>query len=625
MPIFDLHAHFSFKPANSKNYSTQRLPDPDHWSERFKKKKDYRDIVNLLDKTVVKSSQLNGNAATKGSYRIICNGLYPLERDFIVNAFKQPLSMLTGYSVETLNELKKKERSYFFILEREYLNLLQNQKRPLSEKGNFYHLVDSFDHIKTVLKKKKNDLCILNSIEGIHCLAEDVFKSNGKPENILIAEEKFRLKKETRTGDSVFERYIDKLSEGIDRIKFEWKHTPLFITFSHHYYNHVAGHSPSISGFVKLVAPQNGKITLEKNENLTRTQEFFHIGIHKWGYKLLRDLLARRKEGKGTCRRVLIDIKHMSPRARLEYYQFLRQFNIEREDHVPIMCSHAGVSGRREIAKLNAKFDLQSGEKTRSQYFYNGVINLFDDEIEEIINSDGIIGLMVDERRMIGEKLPPEANMNKKQFNDFTKEISRCLNAANKLKHKQKWEEDKYLLRKEEIEDAGGRGKTKKLERLKKKYDKALEKIRKDLEGVEKDRLKNKQLLINAYMSVLFRHIFHVLNTVGERGWNHISLGTDYDGVINPMDLYPTSAEMSSIAHDMELFWNINLNNPNTAIKKEYKKHCYGKKPEHWIKCFLILNGANFLKKYFNDDYLKKGLIPEKGWVLNKTEEKLLF
>ncbi|MEM7163220.1 MAG: hypothetical protein AAF487_12355, partial [Bacteroidota bacterium] len=440
MPIFDLHAHYSFKPANSKNYSTRRLPDPDHWSERFKKKDEYKDLVNILDKTVVKSSQLHGNAATKGAYKIICNGLYPLERGFVINSLKGVVSMLTGYSRDVLKELKSKERSYFFLLENEYLNLLQNQNKTLSEEGNRYRLIDSFEEILKHSGQGNKDLLILNSIEGIHCLAEDVFDKNGKPENILKAEEKFRLKPGTRNGNTVFEEYIDNISKGIERIKFEWKHTPFFVTFAHHYYSHISGHAPSISGFVSVIASQKGSITLSRTQDQIISQEYFQIGIHKWGYKLLRDLLARRIDGKGNCRRILIDIKHMSPKARLEYYQFLRQYCVERDDQIPIVCSHAGVSGRREIAKGVNDFKLQRGEKKSSQYFYNGVINLFDDEIKEIIDSDGIIGLMVDERRMIGDKIPPEANMSNKQFADFTRQNSKCLNHMNKLKQKKEWE-----------------------------------------------------------------------------------------------------------------------------------------------------------------------------------------
>ncbi|MEM7163219.1 MAG: hypothetical protein AAF487_12350 [Bacteroidota bacterium] len=130
---------------------------------------------------------------------------------------------------------------------------------------------------------------------------------------------------------------------------------------------------------------------------------------------------------------------------------------------------------------------------------------------------------------------------------------------------------------------------------------------------------------MNAYMGTLYRHIFHILDVAGSSAWNHICLGTDYDGVINPMDLYPTSDEMSSIALDMELFWNINKNNPNSEIKALYTKHLYGKSPKFWIDKFLMLNGVNFLKKYFNDTYLKYGLKPKTGWVLTQTEENLLF
>ncbi|MEZ4789491.1 MAG: hypothetical protein R2811_05680 [Flavobacteriales bacterium] len=65
MPLFDLHSHFSFKPANS--YSTADvLPDVDHWNER---KKEWLGFSAALANEVVKSSQLHGNAATEGGFQ----------------------------------------------------------------------------------------------------------------------------------------------------------------------------------------------------------------------------------------------------------------------------------------------------------------------------------------------------------------------------------------------------------------------------------------------------------------------------------------------------------------------------------------------------------------------------
>ncbi|MFT4661082.1 MAG: hypothetical protein ACI8XB_001353 [Patiriisocius sp.] len=69
-PIFDFLAHFSFKPANSKNFKSGKMPDPDHYFERFRTKNELGISLTNMIKGVLKTSQVHGEAASEGQLRI---------------------------------------------------------------------------------------------------------------------------------------------------------------------------------------------------------------------------------------------------------------------------------------------------------------------------------------------------------------------------------------------------------------------------------------------------------------------------------------------------------------------------------------------------------------------------
>jgi hypothetical protein len=113
---------------------------------------------------------------------------------------------------------------------------------------------------------------------------------------------------------------------------------------------------------------------------------------------------------------VLIDIKHMSLKSRLDFYAYRR----EKGYQLPIIASHIGVTGYSISAWKEALADassmrLESGEpvakikvnrKTAGfwgainrEFTYNAwSINLMDEDIEAVLNSDGLIGLSLDVR-----------------------------------------------------------------------------------------------------------------------------------------------------------------------------------------------------------------------------------
>jgi microsomal dipeptidase-like Zn-dependent dipeptidase len=296
------------------------------------------------------------------------------------------------------------------------------------------------------------------------------------------------------------------------------------------------------------------------------------VGIQSWGRGIVNILLSRQLGG-SAVRRILVDVKHMSPQARLDYYAMLDVMHANPNERIPIIKSHTAVSGRRNIKRsIDHDYAVLNDEKETTKYFYDGIINLFDDEIVRIVHSDGLIGLMIDERRIMGRALPPESGFKKKSdFNKMAKQSGKALNSIIRCKHK-----ITRLLR-DLAADPGNVN-----------IQKDIQNQQATLKAAEKTKNAAIPKLRPAYFSVILRQIFHILDLTGEKGWDHLSLGTDYDGVINPIDIYAQSSDMASIYTDLVAFWNSALQHPDQDIRNLYQRNLFGKSPEWWIKKLLL-------------------------------------
>lgn len=580
MPLFDLHSHFSFKPANSERAGSDDVPDIDHWRERFKDEEDYSHFIAWADRDVVKSSQLNGDAALVGGFGTILNGFYPLEQGFTHPAFNRELATLVGFATKELESIMERRASYMQHLQREYDNLRAglalNGPDPA---GKRYVLVNSYaDWLAE--QGKPQTICIINSVEGAHAFADNILDAAGQPMSVLGAERK-HIRRAGGDGLGAFHGYIQGILANIDRVK-RWQHTPLFVTLAHHYYNTLCGHSPSLTSAVAALVPQDGRTPHETGSRMVR---YFDVGIRSWGYRVVARLLNNTDPNGQPVRRILIDTKHMSPQARWDYYTNVIDSRNAQGDEIPIVVSHTAVSGRASMKATidgnnspTGEFDLQPGDESASRYFYRGVINLFDDEIVRVVDSDGIMGLMIDERRIMGVELPPEAGLSMDRFQ---------LVARQNRAEMARWTTTRN-------EHAWGR------------IDTAIYNTR--ITSIEASMTPLLDELRPAYLSVLFRQLFHIARITQGRGWDHVALGTDYDGVINPIDIYRQSRDMRTLRQDLITFWNDKSNDPDAAVRQLYNAHLYGRTREQVLDGFLSSNGEAFLRKYFHDGYLKDGL-----------------
>lgn len=126
-------------------------------------------------------------------------------------------------------------------------------------------------------------------------------------------------------------------------------------------------------------------------------------GVTAWGKEVVNRMLEKK---------ILPDIKHMSVQSRWDLYTMLRDPNEPWKYQSPIICTHAGLTGVRFNDRV--KFLLRSPDdvgvvwevvymKPKSPYipeaYFNcSSINLYDEDIEAILLSGGLIGISFDQR-----------------------------------------------------------------------------------------------------------------------------------------------------------------------------------------------------------------------------------
>jgi hypothetical protein len=170
----------------------------------------------------------------------------------------------------------------------------------------------------------------------------------------------------------------------------KWPHRPFFITFSHHFSNRLCGHAHSLPGFSR-------KVLFDQDEMLDE-------GFTETGLQVARSLLGLDSNlmADGSPR-ILIDVKHMSAKGRKELFdQIIKPFNSRQENancKIPVVASHIGYSG---VSHLQALIDKamagNEDDNDKVNGFYAWNINLSNEDVIEIHNSGGLMGISFDQR-----------------------------------------------------------------------------------------------------------------------------------------------------------------------------------------------------------------------------------
>jgi hypothetical protein len=307
-----------------------------------------------------------------------------------------------------------------------------------------------------LFKEEANTIVVIPAIEGAHSLV------SGNAQQLI-------------NGPVVHQSTLQNIQE----VK-QWEHPPLYVTLSHHFYNGMVGQARSIpDGAPSFLLKQQVGLNEPVNE---RGEEVIDclLGINKFN---------------GNGRRILIDIKHMSVTARLWYYKKIKQYNAKKseEDKIPIIASHMGYGNYPTLLKSIEVPDNNPEKYKDSDQFNPWSINLSDEEIVAIIDSNGIIGLNLDQRILSGD-----------QVINQSKEFSRSDIRNNRSNVVEFW--------------------TKQFARN----------------------------LLGIVEAVI--HSGSIDEAKRKNVWNQISLGTDFDGLINPVDAFIVSDEIKNLREALKQY-----------------------------------------------------------------------
>jgi microsomal dipeptidase-like Zn-dependent dipeptidase len=347
----DIHSHPSMKPyghsfpgrGNNKNPNSNQsiwFYDPPDIFSKF---------IDLLG-GLVKYRQSSFSSMGFGNTGIVFASLYPMERSFFDNKLgtgdfnDMLLNFITSVGRKRIDFIQS-ITDYFPDLENEYafLQQMDGSLVKLADKASYkYNLAKNAADVETTLNqdniddKKANAIAVLITIEGAHSFGTGIHPKS-KP-----ADRNYVL-------------------GNVEKVK-TWTHRPVFITLAHHFYNELCGHAESLSGKVKLATDQS---------------YMMNTGFTSLGLEVVDRLLDSTDN-----KRILIDIKHMSRTSRLEYFNLLDTKYAGQD--IPVIVSHGAVIGNEKDKHL----------------FRQNDINLYDDEIIKVAQTNGLFGLQLDERRI---------------------------------------------------------------------------------------------------------------------------------------------------------------------------------------------------------------------------------
>ncbi len=401
-PFADIHCHSTTKP-----FLTQRGPEEFRFTPfEFAENHINSWLLSRLKREIEKATEIrlatqsNFDNLYAGGHRVVIISLTPPEKGFFTmnqaddtfwdDAFKTLLAVqqvpytgtikasvinaFTGFCEEDIDYGKYITTSYFkdlLVPEYEFLKTFDGKK---GKDGYTLHLTGSYTEIENILQNDPNSLCVVLSIEGMHSL-------------YYVPGFGDLLNNQTTTHKNEPPNFtpLAKYLLNIDTVK-SWEHPPFFITLYHHIWNGLGGHARSLNRLMtKLINQEEG----------------INNGINDLGKEVIRRLLF----AKNNAKRILLDVKHMSPRSRKDYYNMLLTEAELKDEAIPVICSHGSVVSKRktldEMVLLSDNDDWNELDDS-TNFLHECSINLCEEDVQMIFKTKGIIGIQLDEKRIAG-------------------------------------------------------------------------------------------------------------------------------------------------------------------------------------------------------------------------------
>lgn len=366
----DIHCHPTLFPYSRKRGGGNLIETSIWFQDKTK--------IKNRNTSLPRFSQTDLTSLSKGNVKLVFAALYPIEQNWFSNSsirktIGQLAQIVTHFSQRRISQIQSNKYNYLDELLYEYYFLL---KQIRIKKDIFKD-----EQLKTVqaiipknieeFEKYINDddsIIIIPTIEGMHSLI------NGN--NIDL--------------EDISSKEIIESIKMIKNLIFP----PLFITFAHHFYNGLSGHTKSLN-------PQN-KLQSFMFKLVDQTYKI-NEDINEVGKDAILNLLSIGKF-KDCGRRILIDAKHMSIPSRRTFYKIITDHNTNNpDDIIPIIHSHTAYSGFDSLETLEQIFDLDQQFYNDSYLFNPSTINLADEEVRIVFESGGLIGISLEEKLISGK------------------------------------------------------------------------------------------------------------------------------------------------------------------------------------------------------------------------------
>ena len=472
MPFFDFHCHPGVKPQFSKPATK---PSPwDFIDARLGLAKGWNIKINNLFNEVL-NSQSNLTQLLQNDVRMI--GL-------ILHAVEQKIGRVLGekgiVNKGKINLIDKTQLVYLttgihsFELINEELRWLTESVSPIAG-ARFKIVKKASDFDET----DKNTVFGVIIVEGLHCFFDDPFASDAK------------------------EKFTKNFND------FTAANTVISMNICHMQQNQFCNHAYGIQLFNPAFFYPTGN------------------AITKWGEEVISLMISKK---------ILVDIKHMSLKSRLDLYRMYKLPDPEPKYVQPLICTHAGTTGLPIIDRV--KYIYKVPEDKGSVYellqlkpksrFYDDVyhnassINLYDEDIENIFLSEGIIGLSFDQRILgFGDDSGQTAVIVPHDLEYIShQEATFFFGPTPGNLHV--WPDDTNVWASE------------------------------DLDGLDKS------LYPDLHRKFLINNILHILWVAGKKqsiglkkAAKQICIGTDFDGLINAIDCCKTADGLQQLKADM--------------------------------------------------------------------------
>jgi len=565
---FDLHVHATFK-----QYLTR-------FEEEFPTKRTVNDLTGKIDLNSITTfadenflhilgsqsciEQIEKGRLTLGVAGIAAIEKFFTEKDGIFGKALNSRFGITPLDQQYMDKVRGGLISYYqlFIKEVDLYRKLQNEKR-----------ITMLSRLKKINLNDADGIHLALSMEGCHALCRTKVGNPNQPDLMLCSSPKdtfcldFLANPVLKPAESMKSLQQALWNEGMDL---------LFITLTH--LSHIpeqllATHAYGMKMLKDEAAYPDGNGITEQGKKVIDMAYNLEVTIDKNGSK---------KQFKAP---VLVDIKHMSLKSRLDFYRYRK----EKGYTMPIIASHMGVTGysvagwksaieEAYIVKdptpaaeiiINRKKAGAWGLIHQTFTFNSWSINLMDEDIEEVINSNGLIGLILDVR-VLGWQDVKEDTLSKEDKAEF-------LSVS----------EFRFL------------------------FPDLYRKITGEIKKEESFILPTKE---ERHPLALCFNILHIaavgyLRTIKDP-WKHICIGSDFDGLINPVINCREAGDLPELEENLLRWFPI----AEKAYRKEnggpilLKRDPSGSVDMVWLKDItrgiLFNNGKDFMQKWIDESLI---------------------